>query len=239
MTNQPEHVFITGAGGFVGNAALTFLGRQRYNVVGIGRNNSPAAKWVRVDLASLQAQRELDSLDRPNVVVHCAASVPKSFAGGASRAAAESNLVLDQFVIDYCARRGARLVYCSSSSVYGLANEGPIDEDHSVDETTSHYTRAKILSENLIREQLRSYAILRISAPYGPGQSARTVLRNFIETAIAGGTLLYHGTGSRRQDFLHVNDLAKAIRAAIDNQKVVLQKNLWAKSGSGSLPSVW
>jgi nucleoside-diphosphate-sugar epimerase len=41
------------------------------------------------------------------------------------------------------------------------------------------------------------------------------VLKIFIETAIAGGVLYYHGSGSREQDFVHVRDVAEAIGSAV------------------------
>jgi UDP-glucose 4-epimerase len=219
MASRSKRVLVTGAGGFIGNAALTLLARQGNATVGVGRH-APLAMphgtaWMTLDLASLQARDALVSLPPFDTVVHCAAAIPHMFTGDSSRAAGEINAVIDQTMIDYCIRQSARLIYCSGTSVYGLASSGPISEDHSLDGAFSPYIQAKILSESRIRESVRSYVILRICAPYGASQSARTVLKIFIETAIAGGVLYYHGSGSREQDFVHVRDVAEAIGSAV------------------------
>ena len=219
MNDRTTRILVTGAGGLIGNAALTLLARQGHATAGIGRRTPQFiprfASWVNLDLASVQAPHALDSLPAFDVVVHCAAVVPRSFADDVSRAAGEINVIMDRTVIDYCIRKDARLVYCSSSSVYGPVNGETVDEDHPLDEAASCYSKAKILSERLIRKQMESFAIMRICAPYGPTQTARTVLKLFIETAISGGVLHYHGSGSREQDFVHVRDLAVAVRSAV------------------------
>ena len=50
----------------------------------------------------------------------------------------------------------------------------------------------------------------------------------FIERAISGLPLLYHGSDSRQQDFTYVDDIAESIALATENKKVVnvLNKNL-------------
>jgi nucleoside-diphosphate-sugar epimerase len=61
--------------------------------------------------------------------------------------------------------------------------------------------------------------ILRISAPYGPGQRNRTVLRIFIERAISSMDLLYFGTGDRTQDFTSATDVAQAVICSIRRKR--------------------
>ncbi len=230
MGDQTKRVLVTGAGGLIGSAALAQLASQGYAAVGIGRHVPQSmpqgTSWVTLDLASVQARNELESLPSFAAVVHCAAVVPKSFAYDVSRAAGEINAIMDQAVIDYCISQNTRLIYCSSSSVYGLVGGGTVDEDHPLDGAMSCYSAAKILSECRIREQIKSFAILRICAPYGPKQAARTVLRIFIETAITGGVLQYHGSGSREQDFVHVHDVAEAIRSAVGYARVTNTFNI-------------
>jgi nucleoside-diphosphate-sugar epimerase len=56
---------------------------------------------------------------------------------------------------------------------------------------------------------------LRIAAPYGPGQRTRTVLPIFVEQALRGGPVRYHGSGRRTQTFVHETDVARAFLAAL------------------------
>jgi UDP-glucose 4-epimerase len=81
------------------------------------------------------------------------------------------------------------------------------------------YVAAKAESERSGRAYFEArglpFTVLRINAPYGPGQKTKTVLRRFIETALAGAPLRYHGSGGREQDFTYVDDVAEAIAASL------------------------
>ncbi|MDD1779010.1 MAG: GDP-mannose 4,6-dehydratase, partial [Candidatus Helarchaeota archaeon] len=63
--------------------------------------------------------------------------------------------------------------------------------------------------------KIKNPCILRISAPYGPGQRAKTVVRIFLENALRNQSLLFHGSGSRTQDFIYIDDVAAAFWAAL------------------------
>lgn len=75
------------------------------------------------------------------------------------------------------------------------------------------------MGRRILWERGLPYTVLRINAPYGPGQATRTVLRIFLERASKGLALLYHGSGSREQDFTHVDDVADAVVAAAFRQR--------------------
>jgi len=224
MISPPERVLVTGASGLIGNTAFTTLANKGYTVTGVSKSKpesiDPKTTWVSLDLTSAQARKNLESLPQFDAVVHCAAAIPESFSEDASKAAGQINSILDQLIIDYCIDHSTRLIYCSSTSVYMSANNEPIDEDHPLDKEHSHYISEKIASECRIREKVKSFAILRICAPYGPKLPRRTVLKIFIDTAIAGKVLHYHGSGLREQEFLHVSDIAEGINAAIKSKHV-------------------
>lgn len=214
-----DRILVTGANGFIGGAVARLLAEYGFEVFGLDRQKPAGlaadASWIDLDLTAEQARTQLDSLPRFDAVVHCAAVIPSSFTGTSADLSRLANARIDGAVIDYCQRREIRLIYCSGTAVYGYAVEETVAEDHVVDPSISPYIFAKMQAENLIRAKLASHAVLRICAPYGPHQKTRTVLRIFIESALNGSALTYHGSGSREQDFVHVEDVAAAILSAI------------------------
>ncbi|CCN16461.1 NAD-dependent epimerase/dehydratase family protein [Bordetella bronchiseptica] len=216
-------IVVTGCHGLVGAEVLASLRHLGREAVGVGRQMNAQRPAQVVDLAGSEAAAALRCLresGRPiDAVVHCAASFPAAFDSAEAVAIAQTNRRIDSTVIDFCHEIGARLVYCSSSSVYGRLDSTEVAESRALERATG-YVAEKIWAEEEIAKRLPSYATLRLCAPYGPGQKTRTVLRIFIERALQGAPILYFGTGSREQDFVHVRDIAAAIVAALDRPTV-------------------
>ncbi|MCP2501627.1 MAG: NAD(P)-dependent oxidoreductase [Deltaproteobacteria bacterium] len=204
-------VIVTGASGFIGNATARALCRKDCHVICIhfphaSARDIPGAESLIADLSAPQTWEQLCTY-RPEAVLHIAAAVPASFEREATILAATANRIIDRQVISFCEKVGARLVYASSTSV------SRIDGDYK----DNAYALQKAETEDLIdRAHLKSKCSLRINSPYGPGQVLRTVLKLFVEAAINNEPLYYFGTGSRTQDFIHVEDVASAIIAAYE-----------------------
>ncbi len=219
-----DRILVTGANGFIGGAVARLLAEYGYEVFGLDRQKPAGlaadASWIDLDLTAEQARTQLDSLPRFDAVVHCAAVIPNSFTGPAAEQARQANASIDEQIIEFCRDRGLRLIYCSSSSVYGEISGEWVDESHRLDAERSPYAAGKIQAEERICGNLSSFAVLRICAPYGPAQKGRTVMRIFIENAIEGVPLSYHGSGLREQDFTHVKDVGSAIVQAVQRVSV-------------------
>ncbi|WP_242540111.1 NAD-dependent epimerase/dehydratase family protein [Trinickia mobilis] len=219
-----ERVVVTGAAGLVGAHASAALSRHGFEVVDVLRlpsaDSAAAGKSVAIDLSATSAIDQLRALLPLSALVHCAAALPKSFDGVESQHAAQINRSIDETVINFCATHAVRLIYCSGTAVYGpLQEDAPVREGHDL-APYGGYIEGKVWAEQEIVERVASHAILRICAPYGTDQRTRTVLRLFIERAIAGQTLGFFGTGTREQDFLHVDDLADLIVRAVSRRDV-------------------
>ena len=210
---------ITGAGGFLGNHLIKQLYDEEYNVVGIYRNlSNKKYPWLcsEFDMANRDfAKLPVDNID---CIIHCAAVIPTSFFSANARIAADINIKMDSAVVKYCAANGITLIYPSGTGVYGFTH-AHINEQTAVDPLGS-YTAGKLQTENLIQDKLDKYAILRISAPYGPGQKHNTVLKLFIENAIAGEDITYYGTGSRKQDFTYVSDVTNSVKCCLEQEEL-------------------
>ncbi len=212
------NVLVTGAGGFIGRYVCQELTQKGHKVVSILRprgqfQNSESQETLRIDLCEPRAL-ERAIKDKPDRLVHLAAVIPPSFAGDEAMKAAGVNRRIDKNVFFACRAWAIGTVYASGVSVYGLG-DGQVKSESSHVHPIGPYVAGKLageqIGERMLLEEGLPFTVLRISAPYGPGQRAKTVLSLFIERAIKGLPLSYHGTGSREQDFTHIEDVADAV----------------------------
>ncbi len=217
---RKRRILVTGAGGLIGSEACLHLFGAGYHVLALYRNKPSVSKntpWDKVffDLETEEAPSLLNSLLPLHAIVHCAAVIPSGFYGENAEEAGARNRKIDDSVASILPKI-PRVVYCSSTSVYKTPYPIKVDETSRV-EGMGPYGQEKIGSEDLFLSQTEAY-LLRICAPYGPLLKSRTVLRLFIENALKGRDLTYHGSGSRQQDFTHVKDIARAILCSLETE---------------------
>ncbi|MFX0115100.1 MAG: NAD-dependent epimerase/dehydratase family protein [Candidatus Hodarchaeota archaeon] len=219
---------MTGAGGFIGKNTCIFLSKTGHKVIPLLRSVSQAGalneKYETVVACDLSKSYSLEAAkkSKPDIVVHLAAKLPTSFFGGEVKRIADINRKIDDNILHFCRNIGVGALYASTCSVYGR-DEGEIKVESSKCHPLGDYAEEKLYGERLGEELLEreglQFTSLRINAPYGPGQRTRTVLNIFVERAIEGSPLLYHGSGTRQQDFTYVKDIAEAIFHAIERGK--------------------
>ncbi|WP_166647213.1 NAD-dependent epimerase/dehydratase family protein [Prosthecobacter fusiformis] len=116
------------------------------------------------------------------------------------------------------------LIYASSGgAVYGDCGCEPVNEAtplkpvgfYGIGKATAEMYIRKVLCEAKVR-----YIILRIGNAYGPGQIADNLSVGLIAKAVVaactGRPLELWGTGEKRRDYIHVEDIATAVRTVID-----------------------
>jgi UDP-glucose 4-epimerase len=220
-----KRVLVTGAGGFIGKHTCTLLAERGHKVFPVLRVADDLANlkegFSEAFLADLSKSAVPDEASRvkSEVVVHLAAALPKSGDAGEMKRVAEINKWIDQNILHWCQEQGVGAIYASGASVYGLGN-GDVKVESSPCNPVGEYVAEKLFGEEMGAKLLESrglqFAALRISAPFGPHQRARTVLNIFVERAIQGVPLLYHGSGNRQQDFTYVKDVAEAFSLAVE-----------------------
>jgi UDP-glucose 4-epimerase len=209
-----NRVLVTGAAGFVGRAVVKSLVRRGTVVVGTSASGRrvPDAEMHFLDLT--RSDEVEDFVQREGtfgIVVHAAADVPGKFTAKDSERALLANIAMTANAGKTLRPQG-RIVYISSSSVYGSSGKDRGACPNNL------YSVSKLAGEHIAQVCALGSdgkaVSLRISAPYGVGQPHRTVLQLFVERAVAGESLGYFGTGSRTQDFTHVDDVADAVVCA-------------------------
>jgi dTDP-glucose 4,6-dehydratase len=126
-------------------------------------------------------------------------------------------------LLKYAARESARLVFASTSEVYGDPLESPQQESYFGNVNPigprSVYDEAKRFGETLVayfqREKLANAGIVRIFNTYGPNMDPYDgrVVSNFIRQALQGEPLTIYGTGEQTRSFCYIDDLVDGIVA--------------------------
>ena len=226
-----QHVVVTGAAGFIGSHLAEALLDQGREVVGIDAFTGlvpTVEKWAnlsrlldrpgfelhRVDLATVDIRPLLDGAA---AVLHQAAQpgVRTSFGQGFADYL-HNNVLATQRLLEACVRAEVpRLVFASSSSVYGDAPTYPTTEE-SRTRPLSPYGVTKLAAEQLCQAYARpslsemTVAVLRYFTVYGPRQRPDMGFRRFIEAALAGRPIVVYGDGGQTRDFTYVDDVVRA-----------------------------
>jgi UDP-glucose 4-epimerase len=229
-----RRALVTGVAGFIGSTLADSLLRNDWEVVGIDaftdhyparrkRDNLADAfenarfRLEEVDLRTAPIERHLDGVTH---VVHLAALPGVRLSWGESfRAYAEHNIVATQRLLE--AIRGSsveRVVFASSSSIYGMPSRFPTPEDETP-RPLSPYGVTKLSAEALLhayrhRDQLPVVG-LRYFTVYGPRQRPDMGIHKFFEAARSETPVTVYGDGEQTRDFTYVDDAVEATMTAM------------------------
>lgn len=116
-------------------------------------------------------------------------------------------------VLEAARDRKIKIVYASSSSVYGNPKFMPITEDHPTS-PESPYGASKIATEVLCNTYSSLYkipiVILRYFSVYGPRQRPDMAINKFITAILNEQTITVYGDGNQTRDFTYVDDIVEA-----------------------------
>lgn len=210
-----RRVLITGAGGFLGGVLCDVLAERGNEVVAHQREAmSPQRPGMAVVTFNLTDTVALSAIPEVDAIFHCAARRPRSYD---DEEAAENNRRIDDAVLSFAGKRRLDLIFASMATLYGMG--APCPPGPATGTKAGIYPLEKARTEEAGLDQAARlgtrFSSLRINAPYGPGQAARTVMQIFIGNALSGRPLTYHGSGSRQQDFTYGRDIAEAFLLAL------------------------
>ena len=227
------HVLVTGGAGFIGSHLAEHLLEQGHHVsvldnFATGRRSNIAALGGEVELI----EGDIQSYERVNkavagceVVFHLAAlpSVPRSvqdpLTSNATNVIGTLNVLLA--ARDHGVRR---VVYASSSSVYGSSSGITPKQENKPTIPISPYATAKLAGEGYARSFHGVYGLetvaLRYFNVFGPRQDPTSqyaaVVPNFIGALIAGQPPVIFGDGEQSRDFTYVANIVDANVLAMD-----------------------
>ena len=234
-----RRLLVTGAAGFIGSWFVERLLQGGDEVVGLDnfdpfydraikeRNlavarGGAAFRMVEGDLRDRAEMFALFGDGAFDAVVHLAAKagVRPSLADPAGYY--DTNLIGTSNLLE--AMRGAgcrRLVFASSSSVYGNNRKVPFHEDDRVDAPISPYAATKKAGEELchVYHAVHGFSILalRFFTAYGPRQRPEMAIHAFTRRLFAGESIPVFGDGSMERDFTYIDDVVDGVASALDH----------------------
>ncbi len=224
---------VTGVAGFIGSTLAERLCTDGADVVGIDCFADYYARDVKErNLTALRTQprfrfvestiqqADLGSLlaDRTHVF-HLAAQAGVRKSWGRDFAVyTANNIEATQVLLEACAGRPLeRLVYASSSSVYGDAVAMPMREE-ALPQPVSPYGVTKLAAEQLCHLYFANCGVpavsLRYFTVYGPRQRPDMGFHRFLRATLTGEAIAVFGDGEQTRDFTYVADAVAATVAA-------------------------
>lgn len=216
---------VTGSEGNIGKPLVKYLRSLDYEVIETDVTPAWRENYLMADIRNISDL--IPAFDwGPDVVFHLGAMVSRVTCEQASSLAIDVNLHGTQNVLDLTKRVGARIVYFSTSEVYGPSLE--IMSEESQPKPNNRYGMSKLISESLVEYEVEQYglraATLRPFMMYDEDEDLgdhRSAMIRFATNLALGKPIEVH-SGSARGWF-HVSDAVRSIEAAayVDEYAVI------------------
>lgn len=216
---------VTGAAGFIGSHLAEALAGAGHEVVGIDcftdyydpalkEENARGLDVRRLDLA--EDELDLAGLDG---VFHLAGQPGVNSFGDVFPLYLRRNELASQRVFEAAARDGVRVVFASSSSVYGAAETFPTPEE-TTPRPLSPYGITKLACEHLAAAYAREFGldcvVLRYFNAFGPRQRPDMAFTRIVNALAAGTRFSLYGDGDQSRGWTYVADVVDATIAAVE-----------------------
>ena len=217
---------VTGAAGFIGSHLAHALAARGHDVLGIDcftdyydpvlkEENASGLEIARLDLA----RDEID-LAGYDGVFHLAGQPGVRSFGDVFDLYLTRNVLASQRLFEAAARDGPRVVFSSSSSVYGAAETYPTGEK-TAPQPISPYGITKLACEHLARATASSFGldvvVLRYFNAYGPRQRPDMAFTRIAFALAEGRPFDLFGDGFQSRSFTYVDDVVDATIRAMDD----------------------
>ena len=240
------HFVVTGGAGFVGSHLVKLLVEEGHKITVIdnlhkGKKENLASvmnkiEFQKIDIRDCESMRKV--LKNIDGVFHQAALTVVQDSFSRPEEYFDVNVCGTENIFKIANENKFKVVYASSSSVYGHKLETPIAEDVKRD-PINPYGKTKQETEHLVEKysKLNVEIIgLRYFNIFGIGQTLdyAGVITKFLDRINEGKAPIIFGSGSQIRDFIHVSDVAKANLMAMNSNS----SNLIVNIGTGNAVSI-
>lgn len=241
-----KKVLITGMAGFIGHHLAKLLVKSNYEVFGLDNINdyydpqlkyarlkdlgfetdtieynklqkSDAISFIKLDLTDLIQLKNLFKEQQFDYVVNLAAQAGVRYSLENPHAYVDSNITGFLNILESCrAFPVEHLLFASSSSVYGLSEDIPFQEDNCTDHPLAMYAVSKKANEMMAHSYASLYNIpstgLRFFTVYGPWGRPDMALHIFTKAIVEDKEFEVFNNGNMSRDFTYVGDIVESIK---------------------------
>jgi UDP-glucuronate 4-epimerase len=226
-------ILVTGGAGFIGSHVVEALVAHGETVSVIddfndfydpeikraNLSNSPVQVYP-VDICHPEPLNQVIQTERPEVIVHLAARAGVRPSLKCPELYLKTNIFGTFNVLEAAKNAGVRkIVFASSSSVYGASRQIPFREDQVLVQTLSPYASSKLSGEHLCSNYSYLYGTkvvcLRFFTVYGPRQRPDLSIHKFTRLIAAGKPIEVYGDGTARRDFTFIDDTVQGVLSAV------------------------
>ncbi len=237
-----KKILVTGVAGFIGYHVAERLLADGYTVVGIDNmsdyydtrikdkrlgflKKNKKFSYYRLDISEYEPLEKLIKAEKPADIVHLAAQAGVRYSLVNPWAYASANYLGTLNIFEAAKRlKLPRVIYASSSSVYGSNKKSPFSEDDRVDTPISIYAASKKANEGLAHSYNHLYGIemvgLRFFTVYGRWGRPDLALFKFARRIAAGKPIVLYNQGKMKRSFTHVSDIVGAISKLVSKKPV-------------------
>ncbi len=231
-------IFVTGMAGFIGYHCSRKLLESGHRVMGIDnlnpyylpflkerrlqelKNLNCSPEFVKGDLCDKQLLNDVFSEFQPQAVLHLAAQAGVRYSIQNPQTYIDSNIQGTQNILEACRHhKTPRLVFASSSSVYGLNKKIPFSETDQTDSPAALYGATKKANELMAHSYSHLYGIqcigLRFFTVYGPWGRPDMALWLFTQAIQNSEPIQVFNRGDMYRDFTYIDDIVQGTLACL------------------------
>lgn len=216
-------IFVTGALGVIGRFLVPYLRQRNYDVLSSDVYVRDYSDYIRSDITSFEDLYRVFRKEDIDTVIHMAGEVGRMVGEEHPQKMMYVNSIGTLNLIKLCLEHNCRLVYFSTSEVYGRlldtgeeVKEEDLEKKGSVFITTNIYALSKLFGETMVRHYVGNYGLnavtIRPFMIYGPGEypsKYRSAICNFVYYALTGEKITVHRGAVRA--WCYISDFAEGV----------------------------
>jgi UDP-glucuronate 4-epimerase len=232
-------ILVTGIAGFIGSNLGEHLIKGDVKLIGIDNfdpfydrqvkennlnilNQSSNFIFFEGDICNASFLNTILNNEKPDLVIHLAAKAGVRLSILNPLEYYSTNVIGTLNLLEAMKTAGCkRMIFGSSSSIYGNNKKVPFSEEDNVDNPISPYAATKKAGELLCHTYHHLYNFdincLRFFTVYGPRQRPDLAIHKFTRFILEGKPLPFYGDGNTARDYTYIDDIIQGIMRAVDN----------------------